>query len=198
MSEVLLHQDRNALPDETFRQLLRNWLATHYPEEYRQDHRRPFRRLRGSDHRRWVGLLHDAGWRAPAWPREAGGMGLSFRKQVIYQQEMERVGAARMIDNGETQLGPTLIHCGTETQKREYLPKILRGEQVWAQGYSEPNAGSDLASLRTRAEREGDHFIVNGQKIWTTHAQECTHIFTLVRTGAPGQYAKNSRASASC
>jgi len=86
-----------------------------------------------------------------------------------------------------------LIHCGTAAQQQEYLPKILAGETVWAQGYSEPNAGSDLASLRTRAVRDGDHFVVNGQKIWTTHAQECTHVFALVRTGAPGQYAKKQQ-----
>jgi len=120
-------------------------------------------------------------------------MGLSFSKLVIYQQEMERINAARVIDNGETQLGPTLIHCGTPEQRAQYLPKILNGENVWAQGYSEPNAGSDLASLRTRAESEGEVFVVNGQKIWTTHAQECTHIFTLVRTGAPGQYPKKQQ-----
>ncbi|MEM5388780.1 acyl-CoA dehydrogenase family protein [Paraburkholderia phymatum] len=186
-------QDCNALPDEEFRRQFGHWLDTHYPPEFCQDHRRPFRRLRGEDHRRWVRMLYEAGWRAPAWPREAGGMGLSFRKQMVYQQEMERIGAARMIDNGETQLGPTLIHCGSEAQRREYLPKILSGEQVWAQGYSEPNAGSDLASLRTRAVRDGDGFVVDGQKIWTTHAQECTHIFTLVRTGAPGQYAKKQQ-----
>jgi len=187
------HDERNALPDDEFRRQFRSWLETSYPAEFRQDHRRPFRRLRGEDHLRWIRLLHRDGWRAPSWPREAGGMGLSFRKLVIYQQEMERISAARVIDNGETQLGPTLIHCGSAEQRAEYLPKILCGENVWAQGYSEPNAGSDLASLRTRAESDGDDFVVNGQKIWTTHAQECTHIFTLVRTGAPGQYARKQQ-----
>lgn len=185
--------DCNALSDDEFRQRFRTWLEANYPPEFRQDHRRPFRRLRGEDHLRWLRLLLREGWRAPAWPREAGGMGLSFSKLVIYQQEMERINAARVIDNGETQLGPTLIHCGTPEQRAQYLPKILNGENVWAQGYSEPNAGSDLASLRTRAESEGEVFVVNGQKIWTTHAQECTHIFTLVRTGAPGQYPKKQQ-----
>jgi alkylation response protein AidB-like acyl-CoA dehydrogenase len=188
-----MSEDRNVLSDEAFRATFRAWLEVHYPSEFCQDERRPFRRLRGEDHLRWIRLLHRDGWRAPAWPRSAGGMGLSFRKLLIYQEELERIGAARVIDNGETQLGPTLIHCGTPAQQREYLPKILAGETVWAQGYSEPNAGSDLASLRTRAVRDGDHFVVNGQKIWTTHAQECTHVFALVRTGAPGQYAKKQQ-----
>jgi len=193
MSLLDSHPDRNALPDDEFRQQFRSWLAANYPPEFKQDHRRPFRRLRGENHLRWIRLLHRDGWRAPSWPREAGGMGLSFQKLVIYQQEMERIGAARVIDNGETLFGPTLIHFGSAEQKQHYLPKVLNGEHIWAQGYSEPNAGSDLASLRTRAEDQGDHYVVNGQKIWTTHAEECTHIFMLVRTGAPGQYAKKQQ-----
>jgi alkylation response protein AidB-like acyl-CoA dehydrogenase len=193
MPDVVQGEDRNSWSDEEFRQRWRAWLAANYPPEFRQDHRRPFRRLRGQDHLRWVRMLSRDGWRAPSWPRSVGGMGLSFRKLVIHQQEMERIDAARVIDNGETQLGPTLILCGNEAQRHEYLPRILSGEHVWAQGYSEPNAGSDLASLRTRAERDGEHFVVTGQKIWTTQAQECTHIFMLVRTGAPGQYAKKQQ-----
>jgi alkylation response protein AidB-like acyl-CoA dehydrogenase len=193
MAETTSHPDRNLLSEEDFRHEFRRWLVSHYPPEFRQDQRRPFRRLRGADQLRWVRMLYRDGWRAPAWPREAGGMGLSFRKLLIYQEELERVRAARVIDNGETQLGPTLILSGTEAQKSRYLPRILQGDHIWAQGYSEPAAGSDLASLRTRAERDGEHFVVNGQKIWTTHAQECTHIFTLVRTGAPGQYPKKQQ-----
>jgi 3-oxochol-4-en-24-oyl-CoA dehydrogenase len=193
MTDSANNEDRNAWSDAEFRQRWRGWLHDHYPAEFRQDHRRPFRRLRGEDQLSWVRLLYRDGWRAPAWPRTAGGMGLDFSKLVIYQQELERIAAARVIDNGETQLGPTLIVYGDEAQRAEYLPRILRGEHVWAQGYSEPNAGSDLASLRTRAERNGAEFSVNGQKIWTTHAQHCTHIFTLVRTGAPGQYSKKQQ-----
>jgi alkylation response protein AidB-like acyl-CoA dehydrogenase len=187
------HADRNLLSDVEFRDEFRHWLELNYPPEFRQDHRRPFRRLRGADHVRWLKMLYRDGWRAPSWPRAAGGMGLSFRKLLIYHHELERIRAARVIDNGETQLGPTLIRFGTDAQKSQYLPRILRGEHIWAQGYSEPGAGSDLASLRTRAERDGEHFVVHGQKIWTTHAQECTHIFTLVRTGAPGQYPKKQQ-----
>ena len=175
--------DLNALDDEAFRLRLRSWLAKNYPAHLKQDHHRPFRRLRGDDASNWLRLLDKDGWRCPAWPREYGGMGLDFRKQLIYHEELEHAGVARIIDLGETQLGPTLIQCGSAEQKAEYLPKILSCEHVWCQGYSEPGAGSDLASLRTSAVRDGDEFVVNGQKIWTTHATDSTHIFTLVRTG---------------
>ncbi|MDB5971400.1 MAG: acyl-CoA dehydrogenase [Hydrocarboniphaga sp.] len=175
------HPDR--LSDEQFRERFRAWLAANYPAELKQDSHRPFRRLRGDAAVAWLRRVRQAGWRAPAWPREYGGMGLSFRKQLIYHEELEHAGVARIIDLGETQLGPTLIQCGSEAQKAHYLPRILSCEDVWCQGYSEPGAGSDLASLRTSAVREGEAFIVNGQKIWTTHATDSTHIFTLVRTG---------------
>ncbi|WAH60669.1 acyl-CoA dehydrogenase [Pseudomonas silvicola] len=169
--------------DEQFRIRLRTWLTQHYPATLRQNSRRPYLRLRGDDLTQWLKCLARDGWRAPGWPREYGGMGVSFTKQMIYQQEMERAGVGRIIDNGETQLGPTLIKFGTEAQKRELLPRILACDDLWCQGYSEPGAGSDLASLNTRARLEGDHFIVDGQKIWTTHAEDCTHIYALVRTG---------------
>ncbi|MBA1204242.1 acyl-CoA dehydrogenase [Pseudomonas capeferrum] len=169
--------------DDEFRLRLRRWLQGHYPAHLKQSDRRPFLRLRGDDLRDWLRLLDNHGWRAPAWPREYGGMGISFSKQWIYQQEMERAGVGRIIDNGETQLGPTLIQWGSQAQRAYYLPRILRCEDVWCQGYSEPGAGSDLASLRTQAVREGDEYVVSGQKIWSTHATDCTHIFTLVRTG---------------
>ncbi len=169
--------------DDEFRARLRTWVQEHYPEHLRQNDRRPFLRLRDTDLNGWLSLLNEHGWRAPAWPREFGGMGISFRKQLIYQQEMERAGVGRIIDNGETQLGPTLMKWGTAAQQAYYLPRILSCADVWCQGYSEPGAGSDLASLRTQAVREGDEFVVSGQKIWTTHATDGTHIFTLVRTG---------------
>ncbi|RRU92634.1 acyl-CoA dehydrogenase [Stutzerimonas xanthomarina] len=169
--------------DDEFRLRLRRWLEANYPLHLRQDDRRPFLRLRGDDLCNWLRLLNEHGWRAPAWPREYGGMGISFRKQMIYQQEMERAGVGRIIDNGETQLGPTLMKWGTQEQRAYYLPRILQCDDVWCQGYSEPGAGSDLASLRTQAVLEGDEYVVSGQKIWSTHALDCTHIFTLVRTG---------------
>lgn len=181
--EASASSDPREWSDDEFRARLRAWLAEYYPDELRQNDRRPFLRLRGDDLTGWLRLLNRHGWRAPAWPREYGGMGISFRKQLIYQQEMERAGVGRIIDNGETQLGPTIIKGGTEEQRARILPRILACDDMWCQGYSEPGAGSDLASLRTRADLEGDEFVVNGQKIWTTHAAECSHIYALVRTG---------------
>jgi alkylation response protein AidB-like acyl-CoA dehydrogenase len=178
-----MDEDRNAWSDEEFRLRFRAWLAQHYPEAWRQTDRRPFLRLRGEDLRACMRLLHDHGWRAPAWPRKEGGMGLSFRKQWIYQQEWERAGGARTVEPGETHLAPTLFQWGTPQQRDRLLPRILRCDDLWVQGYSEPGAGSDLASLRTRAELRGDHYLVNGQKIWTTQAAESSHVFALVRTG---------------
>jgi alkylation response protein AidB-like acyl-CoA dehydrogenase len=182
MSDPVVSKDLNQLPDAEFRLQLRKFLAAHYPPHLRQDMRRPFYRLRGEDKNDWLRTLHKHGWRAPAWPKEHGGMGLSFAQQIIYNEEIEHASVGRIIDNGENMLGPTLIQFGTEEQKRKYLPGILSCEHIWAQGYSEPGSGSDLASLRTQAVRDGDEFVVNGQKIWTTQAMECTHIFALVRT----------------
>jgi hypothetical protein len=124
------------------------------------------------------------GWLAPAWPLEYGGMGLSHAKLLIFLEEQERWGIARYQDHGVLMIGPLLMRYGTEAQRRRYLPPILRCEEIWCQGYSEPNAGSDLASLRTRAERDGEHFVINGQKTWTTLAMDATHIFVLARTDA--------------
>ena len=175
--------DFNVLTDDEFRQTFRSWLAEHYPAQWKQSHHRPHLRFHGPELRQWLRVLNQHGWRAPDWPREFGGMGLSFRKLLIYKEELNRICAGRVVDNGETQLGPTLMKFGTQKQKDYFLPRILNSEDHWAQGYSEPNAGSDLASLKTRAELKGDMFVVNGQKIWTTFANECTHIYMLVRTG---------------
>jgi alkylation response protein AidB-like acyl-CoA dehydrogenase len=190
MAENAVQDNVGELSDPQFRLRFRTWLAANYPAHLRQDSHRPFRRLRGADAVDWLKRVYAGGWRAPAWPREYGGMGLSFCRQLIYHEELERAGVARIIDLGDTQLGPTLILCGSEAQKSHYLPRILSCQDIWCQGYSEPNAGSDLASLRTAARREGEEFIVNGQKIWTTHANDSTHIFTLVRTG---QYPKRQQ-----
>lgn len=186
-TDVAPGENLDGLPDDEFRRRFRAFLEAYYPDHLRQDYLRPFRRMNGAETRGWMSLVHQHGWRAPEWPREYGGLGLSFRKQRVYNEEMERIGVARMIDNGVTQLGPTLMKYGTEEQKRRYLPRILACEDYWAQGYSEPNAGSDLASLRTSAVRQGEHFIVNGQKIWTTLAMEATHLYALVRTGNYGR-----------
>jgi hypothetical protein len=170
--------DWNALDDESFRQQVRSFFQQHYPEALRY----PKTRLRWAQIKDWYLTLSKKGWLAPAWPVEYGGMGLSPAKLMIFMEETERHGVARAPDMGINMVGPLLIQHGTEAQKAYYLPKILSGEHIWCQGYSEPNAGSDLASLRTEAVLDGDHFIVNGQKTWTTLAQDATHIFMLVRT----------------
>ncbi len=175
--------DYNALGDEEFRALVRNFLAENHPPELRH----PLRRLRWKEVKPWYMILAAVGWLAPNWPRQYGGMGLEPAKQLIIVDEFERFGAARTPDHGMMLLGPLLIAYGSEEQKAHFLPKILSGEHIWCQGYSEPNAGSDLASLRTEAVLEGDEWVVNGQKTWTTLATDASWIFCLVRTDKAGK-----------
>jgi hypothetical protein len=157
-------------------------VRSYFEENYPQHLRYLLRRARWSETRDWYFEMSRKGWIAPHWPREYGGMGLSPGKLLIYVEEQERWGIARAPDIGIVMLGPLLMRWGTEEQKRKYLPLILSGESIWAQGYSEPNAGSDLAALRTEAVPDGDAFVVNGQKIWSTLAQDATHMFVLART----------------
>ena len=166
------------LPEAEFRRTIRSFLRAHYPAHLRHAPRR----LHWDECKEWYFALSRQGWIAPAWPTEHGGMALPPGKLLAFIEEFEDFGAARLPDQGLINLGPVLIQHGTPKQQHEWLPKIISGEHVWCQGYSEPNAGSDLASLRTEAILDGDHFIVNGQKIWTTLAQDATHIFLLVRT----------------
>ncbi len=168
----------NSLPDDDFRLQLRDFFESAYPDELRHQ----LRRFRWSEIRDWTLTLHQQGWIAPNWPLEYGGMGLDASKLVIFMEEQERAGVGRAPDMGVVNVGPLLIKFGSTEQKQFYLPKILSFEHIWCQGYSEPNTGSDLASVQTRAVLEGDEFIVNGQKIWTTLAQDATHMFALVRT----------------
>ncbi|RYE29011.1 MAG: acyl-CoA dehydrogenase [Hyphomicrobiales bacterium] len=177
------HSDYNALDDDAFRQLVRRFLAKHHPPELRH----PAKRLHWHEAKPWYMLLSRAGWLAPAWPREHGGMGLPAAKHLIYLDEFETFGAARTPDHGIILLGPLLINFGSDEQKLQFLPRILSGEDIWCQGYSEPDAGSDLASLRTEAVLDGDEWVVNGQKIWTTLAGDADWIFCLVRTDKSGK-----------
>jgi len=170
--------DLNGLDDESFRAVVRRFLAENYPENLRN----PPKRLHFAENKPWYFKLSEKGWLAPGWPQEYGGLGLSPPKLIILTEEYERYGVARTNDHGIIMLGPLVIQYGTEAQKQHFLPKILSGEHIWCQGYSEPNSGSDLASLRTEAVRDGDHYIVNGQKIWTTLAGDANWIFLLVRT----------------
>jgi len=171
-------KDWNALSDDAFRSEVRAFLRQHYPPELRYPARRP-----GLDQvRGWWQTLYQQGWIAPAWPREHGGMGLSPAKLLIQIEEFEDHGVARIPDQGLINLGPLLIRFGTDEQKQRYLPPTLSGEYIWCQGYSEPNAGSDLASLRTEAVLDGDEYVINGQKIWTSGGHRANQMFCLVRT----------------
>ena len=178
VSQPVPAEDLNALDDDAFRQIVRRFVAENYPPEIRN----PPKRLHWRDNKVWYLKLAEKGWLAPGWPREYGGMGLSAAKQLIMIEEFERFGCARTNDHGVVMVGPLLIRNGSEEQKRVFLPKILSGEHIWCQGYSEPNAGSDLASLRTEAVLEGDHWVINGQKTWTTLATDANWIFLLART----------------
>ena len=170
--------DLNALTDEAFRVEARRFLEDHYPA----DKRHIIGRARWADIKDWYRTLSAHGWLAPAWPREHGGLGLSPAKLLIWIEEQELHGAARVPDHGINMVGPTLLRQGTPAQVAHYLPRILSGEHLWAQGYSEPDAGSDLAGLRCAARLEGDGFVIDGHKTWTTMAHESTHLYLLART----------------
>jgi len=170
--------DWNAMSDAEFRKEVRGFLEAEYPEELRHLPHRP----KFAEIEHWHRKLHTKGWVAPAWPAEYGGMGLNAAKLLIFYEEQQRWGVNRGRDMGVQMVGPLIIKFGTQKQKNYWLPRILSCEDIWCQGYSEPGAGSDLANLRTRAEIDGDDFVINGQKIWTTMAHDATHIFMLVRT----------------
>ena len=135
----------------------------------------------------WQAILAERGWAAPHWPPEWGGTDWSPTQHYLFALECYRAGAPRLVPLGLGMLAPVLIAFGTEEQKRHYLPRILSGEHYWCQGYSEPGSGSDLASLQMRAERVGEHYVLNGSKLWTTHAHFADHIFCLARTDNSGK-----------
>ena len=167
--------------EEAFRREVRAWIEDAMPEEIH-------RKAQGAggftpeESAQWHKILYAKGWIAPHWPKELGGTGWDAAKRFIFNEEMELSGAPPLSTFGLSMVGPLIISYGTDAQKKRFLPKILSAEEIWCQGYSEPGAGSDLASLRTTAEDAGDHFIVNGQKTWTSYAQYADWIFCLVRT----------------
>ena len=131
----------------------------------------------------WTAKLFAGGWICASWPTEYGGKGLSLLQQVVLNEEFARAGAPLRADFfGDTLVGPTILQWGTEEQKQQFIPGILKGEIAWCQGFSEPDAGSDLAGLKTRAELDGDEWVINGQKVWTTQAHYADYIFLLART----------------
>src|SRR6266850_1938331 len=176
--------DLNLTPNEQqFRDEFRVWLKTNLPEEWKgvtstEDRDDYIEYLRD-----WQRKLYGGGWAGISWPKEYGGRGAPLMEQAIFQEELARAGAPQLIGTiGLSLVGPTIIAMGTEEQKARYLPSILSGDEIWCQGFSEPNAGSDVAALGTKAIRDGDDFIVNGQKIWTSFAQLADLCLLLVLT----------------
>jgi len=170
--------DYNAMDEADFRAMLREFIQAECPPNLRFQARLVKRREMAP----WSAKLSAQGWLAPAWPAEYGGMGLSPEKLVAYHDEFDTAGVARGSEMSVNMLGMLIIKHGTPAQKAHYLPRILSLEDVWCQGYSEPEAGSDLASLRTRAVLEGDHWVINGQKTWTSRANDSSDMFLLART----------------
>jgi alkylation response protein AidB-like acyl-CoA dehydrogenase len=167
--------------EQAFRGEVRQWLSDELPDDIRAKVKGQ-KRLIKEDYDRWHALLQERGWLARHWPVDHGGPGWGVMQKHIFEEECVAAGAPRIVPFGVDMLGPVLIEFGTEEQKSQYLPRILSGEDWWAQGYSEPGAGSDLASLKTKAVRDGDHYIVNGQKTWTTLGHHANKIFCLCRT----------------
>ncbi|MCI5044621.1 MAG: acyl-CoA dehydrogenase family protein [Aquisalinus sp.] len=176
---------------EKFREETRAWLEENCPEEMRTPMSvdknacwggKKFK-FESDAQKLWLDRMAERGWTVPEWPKEYGGGGLSKAEAKVLAAEMKRIKARPpLVSFGIWMLGPALLKYGTEEQKQRHIPQIVRGEIRWAQGYSEPNSGSDLASLQTKCEDKGDHYLINGQKVWTSYADEADWIFVLVRT----------------
>ena len=176
---------------DDFRSETRSWLEANCPPEMREPMRDESDACWGGRdpvfkneaQKVWMERMAERGWTVPDWPKDYGGGGLSAAETKILKQEMARIGARNpLMSFGISMLGPALLKYGSEAQKKRFLPEIARGEIRWCQGYSEPGAGSDLASLQTKCEDKGDHWLVNGQKVWTSYADKADWIFCLVRT----------------
>lgn len=171
-----------------FRAEVRDWLAANLPADIREAAAKatsvfvdkPFVLA-------WQKILHQRGWVAPLWPAEYGGTGWSEAERLIFDAEYVAAGAPMLSPMGLRMVAPCIMRFGTPEQKAHYLPRLLSGEDYWCQGYSEPQAGSDLASLALRADRDGDDYVLNGSKIWTTHAHHANRMFALVRTSREGR-----------
>ncbi len=174
--------DLNFTPEEeAFRAEVQAFLKAKLPERIATKVKAG-QRLTKADQDEWHAILNERGWLANHWPKEYGGPGWGAVEKFIFDTECALAGGPRIVPFGVNMLGPVLIKFGNEAQKKYWLPRILSGEDWWCQGYSEPGAGSDLASVKTTAVRQGDHYIVNGQKTWTTQGQHANMIFCLVRT----------------
>jgi alkylation response protein AidB-like acyl-CoA dehydrogenase len=170
--------DLNYSPDElAFRDEVRLWLTASLPQELKDRGH-----LSKEELMRWHRILAKKGWIAPAWPKEWGGTGWNVVQRYIFEEELGYAGAPPIIPFGINMCAPVLLAFGTEAQKKRFLPRIYNGDDFWCQGYSEPGSGSDLASLKTKAEKKENHYVVNGQKTWTSYAHYADWIFCLVRT----------------
>jgi alkylation response protein AidB-like acyl-CoA dehydrogenase len=170
--------------DLAFRDEVRAFFTEHFTDEIQQD-------MRGKDLKKglvvWQKKLHARGWIAPNWPAEYGGTGWTATQKYIFETERSLAGIPATIPFGLSMVGPVIYQFGTPEQKEKFLPRVLASDDWWCQGYSEPGSGSDLASLKTKAELDGDHYVINGAKIWTTYAQYADWIFVLVRTSNEGK-----------
>ena len=176
------------LEERSFREEFRKWLQANIPAPWtgnasnEEDSKEYINYLSA-----WQRKVYEGGWAGISWPKEYGGRGASVNEQAIFNEEMALANAPPLINHiGLAMAGPTIISLGTEEQKKRYLTPLLSGEEIWCQGFSEPNSGSDVASLSTKAVRDGDHFVINGQKIWTSYAHYSSMCLLLVRTDASG------------
>ena len=172
--------------DQAFRDEMRAFMRDNLPPEIQHKVRMGLA-LTKDDYVTWQRIVGERGWLAPGWPVEHGGTGWSPIERHLFNEEMAAAGAPRIMPFGVGMVGPVIIAFGNDAQKQRYLPRILTSEDWWCQGYSEPGSGSDLASLKTRADRDGDHYIVNGAKTWTSFAQYADMMFCLVRTSTEGK-----------
>jgi alkylation response protein AidB-like acyl-CoA dehydrogenase len=166
---------------EAFRSELRQFMASNCPAELRTKVRNAHK-LGRREFSQWQRILAAKGWGAPSWPVAYGGTGWDLQQRYIFEEVSAELDCPPLYHHGLGHIGPVIMHFGSPEQKARFLPRIIDGSEWWCQGYSEPGAGSDLASLKTTAERQGDHYVVNGQKIWTSHAQEADIMYSLVRT----------------
>jgi alkylation response protein AidB-like acyl-CoA dehydrogenase len=179
--------DLNFTPEETeFRSEIRSWVAENLPKDISEKVRNA-QRLSRDDMQRWAKTLGKKGWYGWGWPKQFGGPGWNAVQRHLFEEECALADAPRIVPFGPVMVAPVIMAFGTPEQQMRHLPGIMSGEVWWSQGYSEPGAGSDLASLKTKAERRGDYYIVNGQKTWTTYAQFGDWIFCLVRTSSEGK-----------
>jgi len=168
---------------ESFRAEIRSWLEANLPKGWFDDGFKMSDDERAAFNATWTEKLFEGGWICAGWPKEYGGKGLTLLEQVVLNEEFARAQAPLRADFfGDTLVGPTILQWGTEEQKKEFIPGILQGKIAWCQGFSEPNSGSDLASLKTEAILDGDEWVINGQKVWTTQAQVADYVFLLCRT----------------